>query len=437
MKPSDKYNDLDTEEFDDLLEDASGLADSYKATNNIAEALDESAAAIYITGNSHASPAVEAADPDSQHSSDSESELSDSGWLVDDGPELTNRDYAPDCSGHDDNDSPDDDEQTEEEYQPADSQGDSDSTKQWGKLQHNATRVAQRQSRPRAPVTPEQPAHVKQESPPEASNRAAAQNHVRRVQRATAQTARQTPVTPEQPVWVKQEDQPESSRRAAAREHARPELESVPGMKRLKKRMSTDGGRHQYDCSSPSGITFCPPGLCVPCLLCIARLQQVMCMMKTLLKCITPFCWDFQMHNTILLGLDLTVTLQKLHHVVYPLFALSVVSVHQFLSLIQAVLNCSTAQLHSTAAERSMLQIMPFFCVLSLSCNCHWQLSSCNSDYHAVVILQSTLCKGHHASMQMSSCKCHHANVIMQMSSCNCHHAIVIMQLPSCNCHHC
>lgn len=50
------------------------------------------------------------------------------------------------------------------------------------------------------------------------------------------------------------------------------------------------------------------------------------------------------MHNTILLGLDLTVTLQKLHHVVYRLFALSVVSVHQFLSLIQAVLNCSTAQ---------------------------------------------------------------------------------------------
>lgn len=289
MKPSDEYNDLDTEEFDDLLEDASGLADSYKASNNIPEALDDYAAAIYITGNSHASPAVE---PDSQHSSDSESESSDSGWLVHDDSELTDNEYSPDNAGHDDNDSTDNEEQQEEEYEPADSQGDSNTAKQWGKLQQDATRVAQRQSCPRAPVTPEHPVHVKQESQPEASNRATTQNHARRVQRATAQTARQTPVTPEQPVWVKQEDQPESSRRAAAREHARPELESVPGMKRLKKRMSTDGGGQQVDCSSPSGITLCPPGLCVPCLLCVAKLQQVMCMMKTSLKCITPFCWD-------------------------------------------------------------------------------------------------------------------------------------------------
>ena len=137
--------------------------------------------------------------PASQYSGDSGDESDDASWLVEDDIEQADPDYQPgETEGAEVNDCAADEPETEAES--VDRQTHSGSTEEDHSL-HLEHAVTVDRYLPQAPVTPAQPLRIRQATQPEAPSRAA--SHV----------------------------------------HVRPELECVPGRKRLKKQLPVDPGR--------------------------------------------------------------------------------------------------------------------------------------------------------------------------------------------------
>ena len=212
LKPTDDYVDLDTEDFDKLLEEAVELTDHHQQHSS--EDLDDdhfeeqySLADIhehfdrYKDDDQGGDPPSEDDENAGSQRSDSGDESDDASWLVEDGIEQADPEYLPgETEGADDDDG--DGNEPETEAESVDRRTHSGSTEEDHSL------------------------HLE---------------HAVTVDRHLPQA----PVTPAQPLRVRQATQPEAPSRAAARVHVMPELECIPGRKRLKKQLPTDPSRQQ------------------------------------------------------------------------------------------------------------------------------------------------------------------------------------------------
>lgn len=224
LKPTDDYVDLDTEDFDKLLEEAVELTDHHQQHSS--EDLDDHVEEQYSLADIHEhfdryKDDDQGGDPPSEDDeyagsqrSDSGDESGDASWLVEDGIEQADPEYVPGETEVADDDDGDGNE-SETEAESVDRHTHSGSTEEDHSL------------------------------------------HLERVVTVDRHLP-QAPVTPAQPLRVRQATQPEAPSRAAARVHVRPELECIPGRKRLKKQLPTDPGRQQI-------CVLMQRSHCVPC----------------------------------------------------------------------------------------------------------------------------------------------------------------------------
>lgn len=232
LKPND-YVDLDTEEFDKLLEEAVELTEHHQ--QHSFEDLDDQFEEECTLADIHEhidrykeddQGGVPSSEDDeyagSHHSDDSGDKSDDASWLVNDSAEQADPDYQPGEVEGGDGDGAD---EPETDAESVDSQTHSGSTEE----DHS--------------LYPERAVAVDRHLP-------------------------QAPVTPAQPLRVRQATQPEASSRPAARVHVRPELECIPGRKRLKRQLPADSEvkiEHSIDLTQPEEpFLLSPPVMTQP-----------------------------------------------------------------------------------------------------------------------------------------------------------------------------
>ena len=166
----------------------------------------------------------------SQYSSDGQG--SDD-WLEHD-TEQSDADYSPSVAEHTQDVDNDDDCDDDEDHQQALSQGavgqDQPHSTDEGSSSHGDSNAPNGSLLPEGPTTPPQPARIKQESQPLPTQPA------------------DLLVCCEEARPNQQASQPDLLSRAAACRHSRPDLECMPGRKRLRRQVLPDTGKSQTCC---------------------------------------------------------------------------------------------------------------------------------------------------------------------------------------------